>query len=135
MLPRTSRGRRRRVKRSFWDPSHALYGLFDVWSFSGLAAVVASGLGGGSLIYANVLERVPDGWMRYEHPDDGSRRLWPIDAAALAPHYRAVETKLAPTPYPTRSRSDRRPRRVHSGPPPSKWASRRAAEARRAVRG
>jgi cholesterol oxidase len=88
------------VKRSFWDPSHALYGLFDVWSFSGLAAVVASGLGGGSLIYANVLERVPDGWMRYEHPDDGSRRLWPIDAAALAPHYRAVEAKLAPTPYP-----------------------------------
>ena len=49
------------VKRSFWDPSHSLYGLFDVWSFRGLAAVVASGMGGGSLIYANVIARPPDG--------------------------------------------------------------------------
>ena len=34
------------IKTSFWDPSQKLYGMFDVWSFSGLAALVSSGLGG-----------------------------------------------------------------------------------------
>ena len=38
-----------------WDPSGGLYGLYDVWSFGSLFALVSSGLGGGSLIYANVL--------------------------------------------------------------------------------
>src|SRR6478609_3639138 len=40
--------------RAFWDPSEGLQGLFDVWTFRGLESVVSSGLGGGSLIYANV---------------------------------------------------------------------------------
>jgi cholesterol oxidase len=88
------------IKRSFWDPSRQLYGLFDVWSFSGLAAVVASGLGGGSLIYANVLERPPDGWLSYTDPDDGGTRPWPLDAAELTPHFEAVEDVLEPVPYP-----------------------------------
>src|SRR3712207_7116177 len=30
---------------------------FNVWSFRGLGGIVASGLGGGSLIYGNVLMR------------------------------------------------------------------------------
>ena len=42
---------------NFWSPSDALYGLFETWSFRGLEGVVSSGLGGGSLIYANVLLR------------------------------------------------------------------------------
>jgi len=88
------------AKRSFWDPSEKLYGLFDVWSFSGLAAVVASGLGGGSLIYANVLERPPDGWLSYTDADDGGARPWPLEAAELTPHFEAVEEMLRPTPYP-----------------------------------
>jgi cholesterol oxidase len=40
--------------KNFWDPSSGLYGLFDVWSFKRSGALVSSGLGGGSLIYANV---------------------------------------------------------------------------------
>src|SRR5687768_12961131 len=46
-----------RMQQSLWDPSEGLFGLFSIWSFRGLNAIVASGLGGGSLIYANVLIR------------------------------------------------------------------------------
>src|SRR4029453_9032427 len=43
--------------RNFWDPSEGLHGMFDVWSFRGIGAVVASGLGGGSLLWSNVVLR------------------------------------------------------------------------------
>src|SRR5438477_2407527 len=46
-FPRTPRG----LSRNFWDPSAGRLGMFDVWSFSGLDALISSGLGGGSLIY------------------------------------------------------------------------------------
>src|SRR4051812_22573674 len=52
-FPRSPNG----VRQNFWDPSAGLHGLYDVWSFRGLAAVVASGLGGGSLLTSNVLIR------------------------------------------------------------------------------
>jgi cholesterol oxidase len=88
------------LKRGFWDPSHGRYGLFDVWSFSGLAAVVASGLGGGSLIFANVLERADEGWLVVDEPD-GSCTPWPVSAGQLDEHYTAVLDKLGrPGPYP-----------------------------------
>ena len=35
---------------AFWRPQSGLHGLWDVWGFPGLGAVVASGLGGGSLL-------------------------------------------------------------------------------------
>src|SRR5262249_34597407 len=41
----------------FWRPSEGLYGLWETWGFPGVGAVVSSGLGGGSLIYANVALR------------------------------------------------------------------------------
>jgi cholesterol oxidase len=85
-FPRTPRG----IKENFWAPASGLLGLFEVWSFSHVTAIVSSGLGGGSLIYANVLLRKP--------PDtfDG----WPLDYAALAPHYRNAEEVLRPRPFP-----------------------------------
>ena len=45
-FPRTPEG----MSKNFWDPSKGLYGMFNVWSFSGIDALVSSGLGGGSLI-------------------------------------------------------------------------------------
>ena len=45
------------IGRNFWDPSEGLHGVFDVWSFRGLGGVVASGLGGGSLLWSNVVLR------------------------------------------------------------------------------
>ncbi|WP_225828331.1 GMC oxidoreductase [Streptomyces naphthomycinicus] len=87
--------------RAFWDPAAGLYGLFDVWSFRGCDAVVASGLGGGSLIYANVLLRKDEHWFAERQPlPGGGHESWPVDRADLEPHYDAVERMLGATPYP-----------------------------------
>ncbi len=86
-------------KDNFWDPGAGLYGLFDVWSFKHVEALVASGLGGGSLIYSNVMLRKDKSWFYYEAAD-GSRRPWPITYDQLEPHYSAVEDVLKPRPYP-----------------------------------
>ena len=42
--------------------------MYDVWSFKGIDALVSSGLGGGSLIYANVLLRKDEKWFVHESP-------------------------------------------------------------------
>ena len=87
--------------RTFWDPSEGLYGLFDVWRFSGFDSMVSSGLGGGSLIYANVLLRKDERWFVQEEPmPGGGYERWPISRADLDPHYDAVEKMLGATPYP-----------------------------------
>jgi len=89
------------MSRNFWDPSQGLHGLFDMWSFSGLEALVASGLGGGSLIYANVLLRKDEHWFVHESPlPGGGYEHWPINRDDLDPHYDAVEKMLGATPYP-----------------------------------
>ena len=79
------------VRNNFWDPSNGLYGLNNVWAFKGSAALVSSGLGGGSLIYANVLIRKDAKWF-----DDS----WPITREELDPHYAAVEEKMNVQRYP-----------------------------------
>ena len=88
------------MSRNFWDPSEGLHGLFDIWSFRGLEAVVASGLGGGSLIYANVLIRKPEKWFVKEDPRDGTYEHWPVSREDLDPHYDTVEAVLGANPYP-----------------------------------
>lgn len=50
------------MARNFWDPGSGRHGLFDIWSFRHVESVMASGLGGGSLIYANVLIRKDERW-------------------------------------------------------------------------
>ncbi|MEV4314166.1 GMC family oxidoreductase [Actinocrispum sp. NPDC049592] len=83
------------LRRNFWDPAAERFGLFDMWSFPGFDSVVSSGLGGGSLIYANVLLRKDERWfVKDEH------ETWPITRADLEPHYDAVQRMLQPTPYP-----------------------------------
>ncbi|TNY37067.1 GMC oxidoreductase [Thermomonospora catenispora] len=89
------------MSRAFWDPRAGLHGMYDVWHFSGCDSVVASGLGGGSLIYANVLLRKDERWFVHEHRSpDGGYEPWPISRADLDPHYDAVERMLGATPYP-----------------------------------
>ncbi|QEU96722.1 GMC oxidoreductase [Streptomyces kanamyceticus] len=87
--------------RAFWAPETGSYGLFDVRSFRHFDSVVASGLGGGSLIYANVLLRKDEHWFvdRQQLPG-GGYESWPVTRADLDPHYDAVERVLTPTPYP-----------------------------------
>jgi len=89
--------------RAFWEPKDELFGLFDVKSFRKLEAIVSSGVGGGSLIYANVLLRKDERWFVKDSPlPGGGYEHWPIDRADLEPHYDAVERMLtpAPSPYP-----------------------------------
>ncbi len=89
------------MSRAFWDPSEGLYGLFDVWGFRGFDSVVSSGLGGGSLIYANVLMRKDEKWFVEEDPlPGGGFESWPVSRADLDPHYDAVEKMLGGRPYP-----------------------------------
>jgi cholesterol oxidase len=89
------------MRRNFWDPDAWLYGLFEVWSFAHTKAIVASGLGGGSLIYANVILEKPAETFTVPDGKGGTRR-WPLDYAALKPHYEAVEGLLNPTELPGR---------------------------------
>ncbi|MGW0576061.1 GMC oxidoreductase [Streptomyces sp. NPDC002920] len=87
--------------RAFWDPRAGLHGLFDVWSFRAFDSVVASGLGGGSLIYASVLLRKDERWFVDEQPlPGGGYESWPVGRAELDPHYDEVERMLRPVPYP-----------------------------------
>ncbi|GAA4623970.1 hypothetical protein GCM10023196_022380 [Actinoallomurus vinaceus] len=87
------------LARALWDPSEGLLGLFDVWSFGGFAGVVASGLGGGSLIYASVLLRKDEKWFVDEDPN-GEYRPWPVTRADLDPHYEEVERMLGAQRFP-----------------------------------
>ncbi|UVJ40745.1 GMC family oxidoreductase [Arthrobacter sp. CJ23] len=87
--------------RNFWDPDRGLYGLFDAWTFRGVEGLVSSGLGGGSLIYANVLLRKDENWFVKESPvPGGGYENWPFSRADLDPYYDAAEAMLQPVPYP-----------------------------------
>ena len=81
--------------KNFWDPSEGLYGMFNVWRFSGIDALVSSGLGGGSLIYANVMIRKDEKWFVHDDGED-----WPVSRADLEPHYDCCERMLAVQKYP-----------------------------------
>lgn len=96
------------MSQNFWEPKDALYGLFDVRSFRKIEAIVSAGLGGGSLIYANVLLRKDERWFVHEDPlPRGGYENWPIGRDDLEPHYDAVERMLVPrpSPYPTIAKS------------------------------
>ena len=81
--------------RNFWDPREGLQGLFDVWSFRGLGGIVASGLGGGSLVYSNVVIRKDRSTFVRDELE-----TWPVTYEDLEPHYERHERMLAATPYP-----------------------------------
>jgi cholesterol oxidase len=85
----------REIARNFWDPSKGLFGFFDIWSFHGIESLVSSCLGGGSIIYANVLLRKDADWFAHDDGED-----WPVTREELDPHYDAVEQMIAPQRYP-----------------------------------
>jgi len=92
------------MKTQFWDPSEGLHGMFNLWSFDNIDAICASGLGGGSLIYANVLLRKDEEWFVREEPGHGSwkdgHEYWPVTRADLDPHYDRVERMMNVQKYP-----------------------------------
>jgi cholesterol oxidase len=88
------------MRTNFWAPGDELYGLFELWGFGGLDIVVSSGLGGGSLIYANVLLRKDARTFVRDDLADGGHESWPLTRADLEPHYDRVEALLRPQRYP-----------------------------------
>jgi cholesterol oxidase len=105
----------KQMSKAFWDPSQGLHGLFDVWSFNGFDSVVSSGLGGGSLIYANVLLRKDEKWfVKDESLPGGGYENWPISRAELDPHYDAVEKMMGATRYPFDTAPYRTTRKTHA---------------------
>ena len=84
---------------NFWDPSEGLYGVYDLWSFKGSGSVVSSGVGGGSLIYANVLIRKDADWFKEDQPD-GGYEPWPVTYKDLERHYERVEHMMNAQKYP-----------------------------------
>jgi cholesterol oxidase len=92
------------IKSQFWDPSAGLHGMFNMWSFENIDAICASGLGGGSLIYANVLLRKDEDWFVKEEPGHGSWKdgyeHWPVTRADLDPHYDRVEKMMNVQKFP-----------------------------------
>lgn len=103
------------MQTNFWDPSERLWGLYDFWSFKGIEGLVSSGLGGGSLIYANVLLRKDRDWFDIDLPD-GGKRPWPVSYDDLVDDYEAVEDEIRPSRYPFEATT------------PKTGAARRAAE-------
>lgn len=83
-----------RARESFWDPPRGLTGMYHYWSFKGIDALVSAGLGGGSLIYANVFIRKDERWFVHEDLGDGGYEHWPVDRATLDPHYDRVEEMI-----------------------------------------
>ena len=106
------------LARNLWDPSEGLQGLFDIWSFRHIEAIVASGLGGGSLIYANVMLRKDERWFVHDAGPSGGYESWPVTRADLDPWYDLAEEVLGAraNPYP------------HTDLTPKTRALRRAAE-------
>lgn len=89
-----------KMQKNFWDPSEGLYGMYNIWSFKNIEAVVSSGLGGGSLIYGNVLIRKDEKWFVKEDLSKGGYEHWPVTRADLEPHYDQVEKGLNAQRYP-----------------------------------
>lgn len=77
------------VDQAFWEPDHGRYGLFEAWSFRHMGAVVSAGLGGGSLIYANVLLR----------KDPETFGGWPITRSELDVYYNRVDDLIGTSTY------------------------------------
>jgi cholesterol oxidase len=77
------------LRRYFWAPKVGFWGIFRLTIFRDVTVVSGSGVGGGSLGYANTLYRAPDRF--YSDPQWATLEDW---SAALAPHYDTAERML-----------------------------------------
>lgn len=89
-----------KVRNNFWDPSEGLYGLYDVWSFKGSGALVSSGVGGGSLIYANIIIRKDETWFVKNDRTGGGYEDWVVTRKELDPYYDRVDEMMNVQKYP-----------------------------------
>ena len=93
--------RPRHIRRMVDKTGQDLRGLFDIRNYHHMDAVIGAGLGGGSLIYANVF-MLP--------PDEVFDRRWPASCtpSALKPYYATAKQVLGSRPIPTNTGDPRR---------------------------
>ncbi len=103
----------KQMAESFWNiegenvnrPNHIqqknTLGLFDVRLFKKMDSVFSAGLGGGSLIYANVF---------LEPPEEVFQEGWPVklNKKSLQPYYKIARTVLGAKPIPPWDKDSRR---------------------------
>ena len=96
---------------ALWHARHNPGGMSDVRTMKDVAVVTGAGVGGGSLVYANVQLRAPD-----EIFDDPA---WPaaIDAAELDRFYARTEKALDPQNHPAHAGAAPEGRRVRGDGP------------------
>lgn len=97
-LPKTSW----RLHRFLWLPRLGLRGIQRISFLRGLVVLSGAGVGGGSLVYANVLYRPPEAFYRdvqWAHLGD-----W---ASELEPYYETAERMLGRAVNPSTTRPDR----------------------------
>ncbi|MBE2319761.1 GMC family oxidoreductase [Solirubrobacter sp. CPCC 204708] len=82
------------LRRYWWAPRLGLKGIFRMTIFRDVAIASGSGVGGGSLGYANTLYRAPARF--YEDPQWAELNDWQVE---LAPHYAEAERMLGVTTY------------------------------------
>src|SRR5919197_912877 len=92
-FPRTPR----QWRGALWALRHGRHGLFEYHGFKGLDALTASGLGGGSHIYANVMLR--------KDPATFAADGLPLDSGELTAHYDKVEEMQRAERYPWADRT------------------------------
>src|ERR1700741_1505443 len=85
----------------YWMPKLGMKGVFRTTVFKDIFVVSGSGVGGGSLGYANTLYRARPGF--YEDPQWGGLADW---SSELTPHYDTAERMLGVTAYPDEGPAD-----------------------------
>ena len=88
-------------RRYYWMPKIGLRGIFRMTVFKDVFIVSGSGVGGGSLGYANTLYRARPAFFR--DPQWDSLGDW---ESALDPHYETAERMLGVTDYPLEGPAD-----------------------------
>jgi len=97
-LPRTSWD----VRRYLWMPALGCYGVQQITLLRDVVVMHGAGVGGGSLVYGNVLFEPAEGW--FGGPDWPEGRDW---KAALAPHYATAKRMLGVVMTPFLGETDR----------------------------
>ena len=90
------------LRRYFWMPRIGLRGIFRMTAFKDLFIVSGSGVGGGSLGYANTLYRARPAF--FQDPQWGDLEDWESE---LTPHYDTAERMLGVTTYGDTGPADR----------------------------
>jgi cholesterol oxidase len=80
-----------------WAPAFFCYGIQRIWPLNDVLALGGSGVGGGSLVYANTLFVPSDDFFQ----DPQWKELSPDWKSELAPHFKTAQQMLGVTTNPT----------------------------------